>query len=70
MTEDTVFGFVENAKSHTFEVTDVDGSLFTGRLVACASSADNEPDPASISLQQKGYSVELFVNEIQSIKEI
>lgn len=70
MTEDAVFGFVENAKSHTFEVTDVDGSLFTGRLVACASSADNEPDLASISLQQKGYSVELFVNEIQSIKEI
>lgn len=70
MTEDAVFGFVKNAKSYTFEVTDVDGSLFTGRLVSCASGADNEPDPASISLQQKGYSVELFVNEIQSIKEI
>ena len=43
---------------------------FTGVLDGFISSVDNEPDEASITLMGKPHGVELFVNEIQSIKEI
>ena len=45
-------------------------NVFTGVIDCFTTGADNEPDKASIMLIGKPFDVELFVNEIQSIKEI
>ena len=70
MKELDVKNIVKNIKSRNVTVITVDGMAFTGVLVGFISSGDKEPDEASITLMGKPHGVELFVNEIQSIKEI
>lgn len=47
-----------------------DGQVLTGKWIDWTSEQDNEPDPESITIAQAGgFCTEIFVNEIESIRE-
>ena len=54
--------FSENA-GRQIEVIMVDGELFAGKLCGYISSADNDPEPESIIVNN----VELYTNEIKIV---
>ena len=70
MTEKELAVFAGNIKAKKIKVITTQGNVFTGVIDCFTTGADNEPDKASIMLIGKPFDVELFVNEIQSIKEI
>ena len=70
MTEKELAVFADNINAKKIKVITTQGNVFTGVIDCFTTGADNEPDKASIMLIGKPFDVELFVNEIQSIKEI
>ena len=70
MMEKELAVFADNINAKKIKVITTQGNVFTGVIDCFTTGADNEPDKASIMLIGKPFDVELFVNEIQSIKEI
>ena len=51
-------------------VTLKDGKSFVGDYVSWTSALDNEPDDESISIRVDGTLYEMFLDEIESVKEV
>jgi hypothetical protein len=51
------------------KVTCIDGQIIEGKCDGYTQALDNEPEIASISIARTGYGIEIYENEIKSIKE-
>jgi hypothetical protein len=51
-------------------VTCINGNVIEGKCDEFTQALDNEPPIASISIAKNGYGIEIYENEIKSIKEI
>lgn len=47
-----------------------DGQVIKGKCDCYTQALDNEPEIASISIERKGYGIEIFENEIRTIEII
>lgn len=54
----------------TIKVTCLSGKMFQGKCTDYTQAIDNEPEVASIGVDAKGVSYELYENEIKNIETI
>ena len=66
MTEEQLYKRYNEIRSENVEVRFVDGDIITGKLDSFTSGVNNEPDEASIYVDE----YELYASEIAEIREI
>lgn len=66
MTERELWGYF----GKRIEVVCTDGQVFSGQTDGFTRAIDNESNEASICIENGSHSIELFLSEIASIREL